>query len=326
MNGPLDSLQRVACVIVTYNSCDVVGTCLNRLAEQEHVVEIVVVDNASADATREVVAAAQNRSNLVGSMEIRLIANANNRGFAAAVNQGFVATSAELVLILNPDVTVIDPLIPVMAACQEYGLAAGRLVDAQGRTQAGFTIRRFPTATVLAFELLGLNRLLPGNRWNRQYRYLDWMSSDGVATVDQPAGAFLMVRRDVWEKLAGWDEEFWPVWFEDVDFCKRAKQFGFQACYIAGVRAGHLGGHSIKKIDGASRELYWYDSLLRYAAKHFPTLHYRVICVAAVVSAVPRMGLNALREHSLEPVLNGFRIIYLSGKRLVSAKQQVSRL
>ena len=137
------------------------------------------------------------------------------------VNQGFAATSADVVLIMNPDVRVTSDLAPLIAAGREHGVAGGRLTDDQGRAQAGFTIRRFPTSTVLALELLGVNRLWRGNPWNREYRYLDRDLTKGGA-ADQPAGAFLMVRRDVWSTLGGMDEGFCPIWFEDVDFCRRA--------------------------------------------------------------------------------------------------------
>src|SRR5205807_2640796 len=103
---------------------------------------------------------------------------------------------------------------------------------------------------------------------NRHYRYLD-ADLDVPATVEQPAGAFLLFRRSVWTQLGGFDEQFRPLWFEDVDFCKRARDLGFEAHYVPQVTAHHLGGHSISKLDWALRTVYWYASLLRYASKHF---------------------------------------------------------
>ena len=106
-------------------------------------------------------------------------------------------------------------------ASRQYGLAAGKLVDKTGVAQKGFTIRRFPTPASLIFELFGINRLWPSNPVNRRYRYLD-RDLDQPGPVEQPAGAFLMFRRDVWKRLRGFDESFHPVWFEDVDYCRRA--------------------------------------------------------------------------------------------------------
>ncbi len=291
----------LAIVVVTYNSEDVVEACLAALAAYE----VVVVDNASTDRTVE------------RALGGRVIANASNRGFAAAVNQGFQATSSDLVLIMNPDVRVSSSLEPLARVCREFGVAGGRLTDAAGNTQEGFTIRRFPTCGVLALELLGLNRVWPGNPWNREYRYLDRDLSKG-GPADQPAGAFLMVRRDVWITLGGMDESFWPVWFEDVDFCRRAVEAGFSVQYVPETAAFHSGGHSIKKIDGASRQLYWYDSLLRYAGKHFRPGEYRILCLAGAFGVSLRTVAAMIQERSLRPVENCLRILKFVGRRLVS--------
>ncbi len=297
-------MARTAAVVVTYNSEDVVEVCLDALAQLD---DVVVVDNASTDHTVE----------RARSLATNVIANPDNRGFAAAVNQGFRATTADLVLILNPDVRLGSSLAPLIEACQEHGIAGGRLTDEHGNTQQGFTIRRFPTAVVLALELLGLNRLWRTNPWNREYRYLDRdLSRAGPA--DQPAGAFLMVRRDAWEKLGGLDESFWPIWFEDVDFCRRAALAGYEIQYVPESQAVHVGGHSIKKIDGASRQLYWYDSLLRYAGKHFRPGEVRVLCLAGAFGALLRMVAGVIQERSLRPIGNCLRILNFVGRRLVS--------
>jgi GT2 family glycosyltransferase len=292
-----------AIVVVTYNSEDVVEACLQALSQRE----VVVVDNASTDRTVE-------RASSAG---VKVIANPTNRGFAAAVNQGVRATTADLVLIMNPDVRLTSSLDPLAAACLAHGVAGGRLTDNGGESQQGFTIRRFPTAAVLALELLGVNRLWPKNPWNLKYRYLE-RDLSVQEQADQPAGAFLMVRRDVWKTLGGMDENFWPIWFEDVDFCRRAALAGFHAQYVPATAAVHSGGHSIKKIDGASRQLYWYDSLLRYAGKHFRPGEYRILCLAGAFGALLRLVPAMIQERSLRPIGNYLRILKFVGRRLVS--------
>jgi N-acetylglucosaminyl-diphospho-decaprenol L-rhamnosyltransferase len=287
--------------VITHNSEAVVQACLESLAEMAPEFSVIVVDNASAGRPRA------------------HIANLDNRGFAGAANQGFEAATTDVVLLLNPDVRVGTPLGSLTKACRETGLAAGQLRDASGRVQSGFTIRRFPTPVVLALELMGINRLWSGNPWNRKYRYLDRdLSQHGL--VEQPAGAFLMVRRDVWQQLGGFDERFHPVWFEDVDFCRRATQAGFGISYVPEVWAQHLGGHSIKALDWASREVHWYDSLLRYAEKHFQPWQYRVVCLAGLVSTVPRAILGMIRERDLKPLGIWLYLFNLAGRRLVSRR------
>jgi len=282
--------------------------CLDALAEMAPEMATTVVDNASTDRTVEQV---RRRPG------VKLVANQNNRGFAGAANQGFELSSSNAILLLNPDVRVRTVLSPLIEACRQHGLAAGQLTGHDGLVQAGFTIRRFPTAASLAFELLGINRLWPGNPVNRQYRYLD-RDLDREGPVEQPAGAFLMTRRDVWEHLGGFDENFHPVWFEDVDFCRRAAAAGYRIEYLPQVRAEHLGGHSVKKMGAGRMEERWYASLLTYAAKHFGPWPYRGVCLAAVLSAIPRTVVGVIRGQSLNPVVSCHKIIRLAVRRLVS--------
>jgi N-acetylglucosaminyl-diphospho-decaprenol L-rhamnosyltransferase len=283
-------------------------SCLDALAELAPEIGATVVDNASTDRTVELV---RQRSG------VRLVANHDNRGFAGAANQGFAVTSGDPILLLNPDVRLRTPLAPLVQACREHGLAAGQLTGPDGRAQAGFSIRRFPTPLTLAFELLGINRLWAGNPVNRRYRYLDRdLNLEGP--VEQPAGAFLMTRRDAWDRLGGFDQDFHPVWFEDVDFCLRAAEAGYRIQYVPQVQAEHRGGHSVRKLPAARKEVYWYDSLLRYGAKHFRPWPYRGICLVAVLSTVPRTIAGIFREQNLNPVVSCVQIMRLAVRRLVS--------
>lgn len=295
-------------VIVTHNSAEVIENCLDALGN----LPCIVVDNASSD---DSVALASGRRG------VTVIPNGENRGFAAAVNQGVALLDCELVLILNPDTVLLTGLEPLAEACKRAGLAGGRLVDFAKRTQRGFTIRRFPTPWALAFETLGINRLWPGNPVNRRYRYLDRdLSAPGPA--EQPAGAFLMVRRDVWERVGGFDERFFPVWFEDVDFCLRAYQSGFSAYYVPEVMACHRGGHSVGQIPGSRAALLWYVSLLRYAFKHFRMVRARGVGIAVLLSAMPRAAIRAILERSLQPIWVHWKVVQLVCRCLFTGRAQ----
>jgi GT2 family glycosyltransferase len=161
------------------------------------------------------------------------------------------------------------------------------LLGASGELQTGFAVRRLPTASTLIFEVLGLNRLFPGNRVNQRYRCVDFDASQ-AQEVEQPPGAFLMVRKDVFKKLNGMDEGFWPVWFEDVDFCLRLREAGYKIIYCPAAKAKHRGGGSIEKILWPFKELAWYGSLLRYSTQHFGWLSRRLVCLAVAAASVPR--------------------------------------
>lgn len=272
---------------------------------------VIVVDNASQDATVERVRRHPG---------IQVIANIENVGFAAAVNQGVRSSAAEFLLTLNPDARLLTGVDQLTDASRQYGLAAGKLVDKTGRAQRGFTIRRLPTPAAVLFELFGLNRLWPSNPVNRWYRYLD-RDLEVPGPVEQPAGAFLMFRRDVWDRLGGFDESFRPVWFEDVDFCRRAADSGYRIEYVPGVMAEHDGGHSVSQVPAGCRGVYWCDSLLRYAAKHFHSLEYRVVCLAVVLTSVPRAVAWMMGERTLSPVWTCIRIVRFAGRCLVSRRK-----
>ena len=301
-------MNRTGVVVVTYNSGEVIERCLDSCAH----LPAVVVDNASTDNTVELV---RRRST------VKLIANPCNRGFAGAVNQGVAALETELILLLNPDVELETAVDPLADACgrQRGGLATGKLVDSLGNVQTGFTVRRFPTPLSMAFEVLGINRVLPGNPQNRRYRYLD-LDLSKPAEVEQPAGAFLMFRREVWQRLGGFDTQFHPLWFEDVDFLKRAHLLGLKIEYLPEVTAKHLGGHSIAGMEWGCREVCWYVSLLRYASKHFRPYAYRGVSAAVVLGSIVRAVIAAIRRRSFRPIQVYGNIARIAGLCLISGR------
>lgn len=285
-----------AVVIVTFNSAGVIGPCIDS-CRHFAAGPILVVDNASQDDTVEVA-----RRN--GAC---VIANRTNRGFAAAANQAVEQLDAECILLLNPDTQLLTSVENLCAECRRPGVGAatGALVNAgTGAPQAGFAVRRFPNASTLVCETLGLNHLFPGNPVNRRYRCADWDPALPSA-VEQPAGAFLMFRRDVWLMLDRMDERFHPIWFEDVDFCKRLKDAGLEIRYQPEVRAAHEGGHSAGKLVSVHRFQYWYISLLRYAEKHFSQARFRLVSAAVLVRCVLKaIALRARRPFSNTPEIN----------------------
>src|SRR5258708_2037631 len=171
----------VGIIIITYNSAAEIGACLD--AARGVGADLIVVDNASSDGTVDEV----NRRG------VRLIANRDNRGFAAAANQGFAELINPYLLLLNPDTVLMTGLEPLREACDLPGSvgAGGKLLDENGQMQTGFMARQLPTVGTLVLETLVLNRLFPGNPVNARYRLLEHDYSRRFS-VEQPAGAFLM--------------------------------------------------------------------------------------------------------------------------------------
>ena len=271
-------------IIVTFNSAEHIGACLASVQDAEW--ERIVVDNASRDATLA-------RARAVAGVDV--LANSENRGFAAAANQGARAARGELLLFLNPDVVAEPGALAALRAAvapEKVVAAGGRLLNPDGSTQAGFAVRRFPTLATMLAEILLLNRLLPGNPWNRRYRCLDF-DYERAAEVEQPAGACLLLKRSAWDAAGGFEERFFPLWFEDVDLCRRLRAGGGTILYEPRARFRHAGAHSLESIAPADRQLFWYRNLLRYFRKHHGALSVGVLRVAIFFGMLLRIAAAA---------------------------------
>jgi GT2 family glycosyltransferase len=296
----------VGAVVITYNSGEVVSRCLESCVRVPGLT-IVVVDNASTDDTR---------ARILEYPSVHAIFNDENRGFAAAVNQGIAALDTPYVLLLNPDAELLDGLdvlVRRLDADLGAGAAAGRLVGTDGHDQTKFHLRRLPTAAALSLEALGFNRLMPWNPVNRYYR----PASD--SEVEQPAAAFLLIRRSAWRALSGFDERFHPVWFEDVDFCKRLRDSGWTIAYERSAVARHIGGHSASRIAWRQRQLFWYGSLLKYAARHYPAKPRSFVCLAVMAACLPRAAVALILRRSVEPVVVYSKVFRLAASYLFDA-------
>jgi GT2 family glycosyltransferase len=298
-------MSDIGIVIVTYNSQSEIGPCLD--AALATGADVVVVDNGSQDGTIAEVA----------SRGVRVVANPDNRGFAAAVNQGFTLLHSPYVLLLNPDAVILGGLDAMRQACDLEGAAGagGCLVDAQNKPQTGFMVRCLPTPAALVLEVLVLNRIWPNNPVNRRYRAVAVDYSLRIA-VEQPAGAFFMVRRAVWEELGGFDEGYYPLWFEDVDFCQRVAARNYVLFYTPEAVARHTGGHSIASIGMQARCFYWYRSLIRYSARHYRPFAFRMVCLSVVAGSILRGAAGALLQRSWTPLAAYGNVVRLASRCL----------
>jgi GT2 family glycosyltransferase len=256
-------MPRCSAIIVTFNSGESIGACLEALANED--CDIVVVDNDSLDDTVLRVQA------FADTHAVQLLRISHNVGFGAAVNHGARAASANVLLILNPDTIAESGAVQATIECLDStGAAAvgGALLASDGEPQRGFVFRKLPTLSALLCEVLLINQVWPRNPVNRRYRCLD-ADYSRQQEVEQPAGACFAVTREAWVSLDGFDPQFFPVWFEDVDFCKRLLASGGKIVYCPGARFRHIGAHSVSKLDFERKQTYWYENMLRYAKKHF---------------------------------------------------------
>jgi N-acetylglucosaminyl-diphospho-decaprenol L-rhamnosyltransferase len=260
-------------IVVSHNSAKCLEACLQSVSSAPEWT-VILVDNDSTDSSVEI-------GRRIGP-KIKILCNRQNIGFAGAVNQGIQAAETDICVILNPDVIpspgALDKLAQVLMS-ETAGAVAGQLTRG-GFPEIGFTVRRFPMLSSVCCEVLLINRLWPGNPWNRQYRCLD-LDYSQRQEVEQPAGACLAIKRKAWEKLAGFDEDFFPVWFEDVDFCRRLRNGGWKILYCPDAIFSHSGGHSVNRLPLRDRQIYWYGNLVRYFYKHHSIV--QVSCLRAAI-------------------------------------------
>lgn len=262
---PDDHAVDVSILIVTWNSAAWIERCLAALPAACGTLtwETIVHDNASADATLRLVAACQGA---------RLVAAERNAGFAAGMNSAFRHARGELLFFLNPDCEPapgsIEMLVAHLRDRPERGGAAPLLVGEDGSLQREFQLRRFPTPATLAAEILLAGKLFPANRTLADYRCRDLDLSAPVA-VEQPAGAALLLRRSAFESAGGFDESFFPAWFEDVDLCRRLSTANVVIDVVPSATATHRGGVARDHVGGPAFTVIWYRNLFRYALKWF---------------------------------------------------------
>lgn len=191
----------------------------------------------------------------------RLLRPGRNLGFAGGVNLGLEQASAPWILLLNPDARP-EPgaLTELVRATQVEPRAAGfapRLLGADGQPQFGWQLRPLPRLD----QLLRQAFFFPGPRGPRRE------PAAGVA-VEQPAAAALLLSRDVLRALGGFDEAFFPAWFEDVDFARRLRAIGGTLLYWPSAVVSHQLGGSVGVLGYRGFLLAYGRNLHRYVAKH----------------------------------------------------------
>ncbi len=251
-------------IIVNWNAGDWLRTCLRSLAEASRadftLKRVVVVDNASAD---------DSCRHLDGiPVPLSIIVNRDNRGFAAACNQGAAGSTTDYLLFLNPDTQVsTDALTRSVSFLDEsahadVGICGVRIVDEDGLDAV--SCARFPTLADFVGHAFGLTRL-----WPSAFPPIVTVAQAGAGAreVDQVIGAFFLVRRALFEELGGFDERFF-MYFEELDFSLRARQRNCRSMLLTDVCVRHSGGFSSAQVP-AARLFYSLRSRLLYGVKHY---------------------------------------------------------
>jgi GT2 family glycosyltransferase len=291
-------------VIVNWNSGTYLAECLQSIDAfgGDMPARTIVVDNGSTD----------------GSVDARpegpalVIHAGENLGFARACNVGAHRGSAPYILFLNPDARLLPGTIERALHFMDSPLAGNigvcgvRLIGEQGQTQR--CCARFPVWRTFVGRAIGLEGVFPGPFPAHYMTEFDHLSS---REVDEVMGAFFLVRRSVFAQLDGFDERFF-VYFEELDFCLRAKRAGWATWYLAEATAFHKGGGTSERVK-ALRLFYSLRSRIQYVLKHFsPAQALAVVGATLIIEPFARLFRAALRGSGAEAVdtIRGYAMIW----------------
>ena len=244
-------------ISVTHNNEQVLPEFLDSLKpylteNKGNKIEAVIVDNASSDDSMKL---------LKSEKDLHVIQTDINLGFSKANNVGIIKATGRYLLFLNSDTKfskeVFPYLITQMDANPKFGAMTCRVLLPDGTDDLN-TLRNFPTPRAALCHFLGLNKLFPNNRFFNGY-FLTSLDPTKVHSIPACGGSFLLTRREIIEKLGGWDEDYF-LYGEDLDLCFRIKKLGYEIIYDPHVSITHYGGVStgIKKsgehLSSASKE------------------------------------------------------------------------
>ena len=234
-------------VVVNYNAAAYLDSCLRALRDCEQPPnEVVVVDNASSD---------DSLADLAGWPRVTIEANSHNLGFAGGANRGISRTDAPIVVVLNPDVEV-DP---------EFGSALLRIFASDSSLGAAGAKLRYPDRDLIQHAGGELDRTLLTTR-HRGYQESDDGRWDEPASVDFVTGGAIALSREAFDRIGGFDERFWPAYYEDVDLCLRLRAAGWQVRYQPELSAVHV--ESVTLARSLEYYRYYHRNRIRFALKH----------------------------------------------------------
>jgi len=254
---------QLSIIIVNYNVKHFLEQCLYSVSRaiKGFEAEVIVVDNNSYDGS---IAYLQSRFPCT-----RFISNNENLGFAKACNQGFHEAGGKYVLFLNPDTIVPEDCFSLCIDFMEKNPDAGalgiKMIDGSGRFLPE-SKRAFPSPSTSLYKLFGLARLFPRSKTFSRY-HLGNLDPNRNNKVDVLAGAFMFTRKDVLEKIGGFDEDFF-MYGEDIDLSYRIQKAGLSNYYFADSCIIHFKGESTRK-GSMNYVRMFYRAMSIFVRKHY---------------------------------------------------------
>jgi GT2 family glycosyltransferase len=255
--------MKLSIVIVNYNVKYFLEQCLHSVIKACVGLEseIFVVDNNSVDGSVKMV-----REKFP---DVKLIANKDNVGFATANNQAMKKARGEYILLLNPDTIVEDDTLRKSVQFMDEHPDAGglgvKMLDGKGKFLPE-SKRALPSPSVAFFKIFGLSTLFPKSRLFGKY-HLGYLDKEKTHVIDVLAGAFMLLRKKVLDKIGLLDEAFF-MYGEDIDLSYRITQAGYKNYYYPETRIIHYKGESTKK-SSVNYVFMFYNAMIIFARKHY---------------------------------------------------------
>lgn len=278
----------LAVAVVSWNTRDLLARCLDSFAATADGgrVDVWVVDNGSTDGSRELVRERYPWVELVEPEE--------NLGFGRAVNLVAERTEAAWIAPANADVALTDGALDVLldAAGRDThaGAFAPRLVLPDGSTQ--HSVFAFPTIPYVVYQSFGLYRLSP--RLADRLAIPSYWNSERERRVPWAVAAFVLVRREAWNAVGGFDERQW-MYAEDIDLCWRLREAGWATRYVPAARVLHELGSSTKQVFGDHPEPRWQRSTYGFLARRRGIGYTWTVAVLTFLGALLRCAYAAAR-------------------------------
>lgn len=300
-------MKSVSIVIVNWNAGKLLQECVESVLEYAEalVAQIIIIDNASSDNSIDL---------LPSSTLITIIQNKTNRGFGAACNQGYLASIADYVLLLNPDARLLQgslqKSVDFMEANKKFAVLGVKHIDESNQVQPSCS--RYPSFGGFITLSLGLDKIAP-NFFKSPILMLDY-DYEKPGEVDQVMGAFMFIRRSVIGKLNTFMDEQFFVYYDDLDFSKRVSLSGEVSFYNPDITIYHKGNGTTDSIKDL-RIFYSLQSRLRYIKKYFGALQVVILSfVSLCIEPVARITQLILKRRSAEirEVLKGYYLLYRS--------------
>jgi len=307
-------------IVISYNTKEFLKKCIDDIQAYSEGIskEIIVVDNNSQDGSSTMI-----KDNFPS---VKLIENKVNYGFARANIQGFkIAQGQKYILLINSDAfvqkTTIPDTIKFIEEHKEYGILGCRIVNLNGALQP--SARFFPTPWKLFVSNVGLDNKFPGIKFFKSMDDMRW-AHDAVREADWIPGCYFLIRKTVIDDVGFFDPDYY-LYYEEIDFCLRAKRKGWKVVFYPWAEVLHLGGESAKTkgrvVLGSNQlEPLRLESEYLYFRKNLGLI-YVVLDFLFILSAhIINIGAKAIIKHKDLDIRNRCRHIKLALRVLIDTR------